>query len=923
MRLIPILNGRTDQSSLLKNGISDGTVHAWSRRVRQLLVLVFFGWLSCGSYQPAVAQKPAANTNLLRFDWGSYPPLPPATDTTQPGLAGAFIGIHHEALILAGGANFPAGPAWEGGTKVYHDDAYILKLSQKPGDGWIVERGSLPSNVAYGLSVSTPQGIVCVGGEDGTRFMRDAHLITWDPTNERINLIQLPSLPVALSNSAGDLLNNAVVLAGSDPLTQQNHFLALDLDAIEAGWQSLPTWPGAARSHAYGITQSNGTEEVFYLISGRWRDSSGVSHLHQDGFYFSPTNNEWMHIGRGVGQPASTCPGSSAGTAVAVGANHLLLLGGADGIMLNQLEQLEMEIGEVQDTTLRKELTELRDSLLEHHPGFNRTIWSFHTITESWSQVGILPQTPQVTTTALHWNDEIIIPSGEIAPCIRTPEVHRVTLLTNTHFGVLNYTILGGYLLILVLLGFYFSRQQLSTDDFFKAGQRIPGWAAGLSIFGTQLSAITFMAVPAKTFATDWSYFILNMTIIMCAPFIIAFFLPFYRRFNLTTAYAYLEYRFNLLTRLLGSSMYIALQLGRIGIVLLLPSMALSVVTGIDVYSSIVLMGTLAILYTVLGGIEAVIWTDVLQVVILLGGAGLALIILLFQVDFNMALHQIETYEKLQIFDTRLDFSNPTLWVVLLGGLATNVIQYGSDQTVVQRYLTTKDERSAAHSIWTGAWLTIPATLIFFALGTMLFVFYQAHPSQLNVTMENTDAIFPWFVVNALPNGVSGLLIAAVFAASMSSLDSSMNSVSAVMVTDFLQRLRPLAQKTNDLFWARLLTGVVGLMGLGLALVMATWGIISLWDQFNLFIGLFTGGLGGVFILGIFTQRTNGQGAIIGLVSSGIIQYGIKEYTSIHFLLYAFTGMMTCIIIGYLTSHLWPASHAKKLTWTFTALPRT
>ena len=425
------------------------------------------------------------------------------------------------------------------------------------------------------------------------------------------------------------------------------------------------------------------------------------------------------------------------------------------------------------------------------------------------------------------------------------------------------------------------------------------------------------MAIPAKTFATNWLYFFLMMTIIMVMPFIIKYFLPFYRRFNLTTAYEYLELRFNLIVRLLGSSMYLLLQIGRIGIVLLLPSIALSVVTGIDVYLCIMAMGVLSTFYTVLGGIEAVIWTDVLQVFVLLGGALLSLGLLYFNIDNGALLENVQIDHKIKIFDFNFSFFEPTFWVVIIGGFASNLIQYGSDQTVIQRYLTTETEQKAARSIKIGAWMALPSSLIFFSLGTLLYIFYKENPALLSPILEKTDSIFPWYIINSLPNGISGLLIAAIFAASMSSLDSSMNSSSAVLTTDFLRRLRPSLSEKKYFLAARIFTVLMGIAGLALALLMATWGISSLWDQFNMIVGLFAGGLGGVFILGIFSTRVNGQSAIIGLTLSGIFQYCIKQYTDVHLLMYAFTGMASCIIIAYVASIFLGKPETEKMNYTF------
>lgn len=858
------------------------------------------------------SQETAVN---LELNWEKLTSIPPKEgQTEQPGLAGAFIGVHNEVLLIAGGANFPNGPAWEGGAKVYHSDIYVLEKNGKDYK-WLDNKAfSLPNKIAYGLTVPTEKGIVCIGGMNGSQTFDKAFILKWDNGLQATTIQDLPALPVPVANLAGGKIGDYIYAAASTEGNQQKYFWRLDLTNPQS-WETLPVWSGAARTHALGVVQNNGENDCFYLIKGRYA-KNGISELYGDGFYYNPNKNEWSSI-----QIAKNSEGKniflSAGTALPVGANHIFLFGGADGKGLNILEKYAQDIAAATDTLIQQNLIAERDEILKNHAGFTKGIYAYHTITQTLTKVGELPNGSQVTTTALKWDDQYLIPTGEISPCIRTPDILAGTIKNNPTFGTLNYAILVLYLLLLVGMGFMLSKNQHSTEDFFKAGNRIPWWAAGISIFGTQLSAITFMAIPAKTFATDWLYFFLMMTIIMVMPFIIRFFLPFYRRFNLTTAYEYLELRFNLITRLIGSSMYIVLQLGRLGIVLLLPSLALSVVTGMDVYYCILSMGILSILYTVLGGIEAVIWTDVIQVFVLLGGALLSLGLLYFNLDNDTILTHIGDFNKLRVFDFTLSFSNPTLWVVLLGGFASNIIQYGSDQTVIQRYLTTKDEASAAKSIRTGAWMALPSTLIFFALGTLLFVYYKENPVALNPVLEKTDAIFPWYIINSLPNGISGLLIAAIFAASMSSLDSSMNSVATVITTDFIQRLKPLSKESNYLKIARIITVIIGLLGTGLALLMATWGISSLWDQFNTIVGLFAGGLGGIFVLGIFSKHTNGTGAVIGLIASGIGQYFIKEYTNLHFLMYAFTGMAIAILVGYFISFVVGKNTQKNQTYTY------
>ena len=419
----------------------------------------------------------------------------------------------------------------------------------------------------------------------------------------------------------------------------------------------------------------------------------------------------------------------------------------------------------------------------------------------------------------------------------------------------------------------------------------------------------------------------MNITIIAVAPFIIFLFLPFYRRLNVTTAYEYIEKRFNLTIRLIASAMFILFQFARIGVVLFLPSIALSIVTGIDIQTCILVMGALSILYTVLGGIEAVIWTDVIQVFVLMGGAIFVLLYIPNHVPDGSAgmINIANNADKLRLFDFHFSLQSPTLWVLILGGIASNLISYGGDQAVIQRYLTTKDEKSAARGIWLNGFLTIPATLIFFALGTALFAFFKTYPDALNPTIQKGDAIFPWFIVTQLPNGVAGLLVAGVFAAAMSSLDSSMNSVATAFTTDFYRRFKPSTPDHRCLTIARIATVIIGLLGMGIALVMATWDIQSLWGEFSKYIGLFGGGLGGLFVLAIFTKRATATGALVGLLFSAIVQFALKQNDVIHGVLFSATGMLSCLIIGYLASLVLPTGKKKELDgltiYTLSSLP--
>jgi len=904
----------------------------------------------------AMAAGAGAESPKEILQWSRLPALPDAPDGSKHiGLAGPFAGVHNDALIVAGGANFPQGPPWhpldDGGKspKIYHDRIFVL-VKDGGGHEWVAAKEKLDRPLAYGVSITTPDGLICIGGEQKrkdesgktvTECFADVFVLKWDAKNERIvkadklvgpkedagEIAPLPPLPADTAYAAGALVGETVYVAsgtGADGKATTN-FWALDLskktDAKEFVWRKLTAWPGAARVTAVAAAQSDGETDCFYLFSGRRVAPGKVPVILTDAYRYHPKDKSWKRLADVA--PKGEAPRSvMAATGIGWGANHILIFGGANGkrfLVLDdlgrQIKALEADAKKQTDPAERdkllaraKTLNDRKVKMLDEHSGFSRDVLAYHTITDTWVKAGRQPTTSHVTTTAVRWGDAIIIPSGEIRPGVRTPTIYKVTVPPQGRFGLLNYAVLIVYLLALVAMGLYFWRRGKTTDDFFKAGGRIPWWAAGISIFGTQLSALTFMAIPAKTFATDWRYFVGNMTIVMAAPFIVLFYLPFFRRLNVTTSYEYLEKRFNLAALLMGSVMFMIFQFGRIGIVLFLPSLALSVVTGIDVSVCIMAMGLLCIFYTALGGIEAVIWTDVLQVIVLMGGALLCLVLISFQVPggWNEVNSIAESAGKFRTFDFRLDMTTATFWVLLFGGFGGNLASYGADQTVVQRYMTTKDETAARRSIWCNAVLCIPASLLFFMIGSALFAFFKTHPGAVNPGVTNPDAIFPWYIVTQLPAGVAGLLIAGVFAAAMSSLDSSMNSVAAAVTTDFYRRFKRDASDRSCLRLARWVTVIIGVLGTAFALAMVQWNIKSLWDQYATVLGLFMGGLAGLFVLAIFTRRPGGAAAVGALLGSGAVQYLLKLFYPMHPWAYAATGLVSCVLIGVLIGLILP-----------------
>lgn len=846
---------------------------------------------------------------------GKLPSLDSVSE--NPGVAGVFSGIINDKLMIAGGANFPGKKPWEGGSKVFHDRIYVFQVKEGRLE-LISDTFSLPKPLAYGASVVLPDGILCLGGNDQNSCFSDVFVMRWDHLQEEVIFDDYPDLPVPLSFTTAVRFNNQVYVVGgsssADGTDIGNHFFRLDLSLNGTpafGWEELQEYPGPGRVFPVSVVQSNGTRPCVYLFSGRNVGAEGKIDVFKDGLIYDPVLNTWSRIAE------ETSPDFPfmAGSAFPVGANSIVFLGGASGELLLQEQDLKVRLHQAIANNDTAGISSLEEALHRHatdHPGFSNKIQVYNTITKAITDLGAFETRFPVTTNAVPYGDGVILTSGEIKPGVRTPDIIRVKPIPQAfQFGWLNSAVIFIYFLLLVVIGYIFSKKQKNTNDYFKGGGRIPWWAAGLSLFGTALSAITFMAIPAKTYATDWAYFTFNMSIFLVAPVIIIVFIPFYRRLNVTTAYEYLEKRFNLTIRLLGSISFILFQVGRMGVVLLLPSLALNVVTGMDVILCIVLMGIVSLIYTLMGGIEAVIWTDVIQVVVLLTGAVVAIALMIQSIDggIGTVFDTATAASKFNLLDLRMTLREPTVWVMLLGGVFTNITMYGTDQTMVQRYLTTQTEKEARQSVWTNAWLAIPATILFFSIGTVLFVFFRNFPALNNPLLENTDSVFPWYIASQLPAGLSGLLIAGIFAAAMSSLSSSMNSGATAYSTDIHFRFGWSSPKASELKLARVATFVIGLAGTLFALFMATWNIQSLWDEFQKIIGLVIGSLGGLFLLGILTRKANSPGALIGIAISIFVQIWVSNNHTVHLLMYTATGVVSCFVSGWLASLFFPDDH--------------
>ncbi len=819
----------------------------------------------------------------LQLEWAELAEVPPAEgQTVQPGLAGPFTGVHGEVLIIAGGANFPNAPLWET-AKVWHADIFVL---ERTGDGQVWKSGgSLDRPLAYGAAVSTPDGVVCLGGDDGEGIRDEVFLLAWDPSSGEVTQSAYPALPRPCGYGQAALVKETIYLAGGQSGKTLDmaltNFWSLDLSAkgtADFVWREHEPWPGTSRAFNITVAQHNGYDDCVYVMSGRRQEGEEVQFL-TDVWEYNTSSNAWRE--------RQTLPRSvMAGTAVAYGQSHVYVLGGADGSLWGQ-----------------------EDVLRDDHPGFPKQALAYHTITDTWTGAGEIPVN-HVTTVPVTWDGAMIIPSGEIRPRVRSPKIWSVSPLTAQEgFGGINYTVLIVYLLLMVGVGVYFARKNKDTDDFFRGGKQMVWWAAGCSIFATMLSSLTYTGLPSKAFAQDWVYAVGNMMIPVVAVVAVFVALPFYRRIDATSAYEYLEKRFSRPVRMIGSLFFTLFHIFRMAVVMSLTGLALAAATPLTPAQSVILMGFLSILYCAMGGIEAVIWTDTIQTFVLLGGALLAFAILVSGVDggFSGFVSTAAEADKFRLAHFHWDITSAqiALWIIIIGGFGQNLSSYTADQAVVQRYMTTPDEKLAARAIWTNAILSVFATILFFGLGSALFAFYHSNPDRLDPTIT-TDQILPLFITQEMPVGLAGLIVAGIFAAAQSTVSTSMNSTATTLVTDFLRPMNVCQGERGYLTAARVITVLIGILGTTFGVVFVNPEIRSLFDTFIKVIGLFMGVLGGLFVLGVMTRKANSAGALAGGLTGAVVMFCLWRFTAVNGYLYTVTGIVTCVVIGYVTSLLLP-----------------
>lgn len=433
---------------------------------------------------------------------------------------------------------------------------------------------------------------------------------------------------------------------------------------------------------------------------------------------------------------------------------------------------------------------------------------------------------------------------------------------------VVDYIIVSLSLLMVLYFAFRFSKKQDTTENYYIVGKKLPNWVLGLSLLATIVSSITFLAYPGAGYSGSWILLVQGIAVTVVLFAIIRFIVPLYRNAIGISAYEYFEKRFGYFARLYGALGFIAAYLSKMGTIMFLLGTALNGILGIDPLLVIWVVGILIIITTLFGGMEGIIWLDVVQVFLLIG-AGLAVFfILLFSIEggFSAILSVAKENNRIGFGSTDFNFTELTVWVMAINGVFFAIQNYGTNQLIVQRFLTAKSSRDAIRSSLMGIFLSLPLWALFMFIGTALFVYYEVNPGVL---AEGTkpDAVFPIFIISELPVGITGLVIAGLIAAGFSSVTGELNSVSAVLTTDFYGRSKKARTDKQKLYFGKITVIITGSIALTIASIYTIIGSEGALGLVFLLYSIVSGGVAGMFLLGLFSTRANKQGLYIGLLA--------------------------------------------------------
>lgn len=450
----------------------------------------------------------------------------------------------------------------------------------------------------------------------------------------------------------------------------------------------------------------------------------------------------------------------------------------------------------------------------------------------------------------------------------------------------------------------FFFKSREDASAFTAAKGSLPSWVVGMSIFATFVSSISFLGLPGGSYAGNWNQLVFSLSIPLATWLAAKVFIPLYRSMDSISAYHYLEMKFGYWARAYVAVCYLLTQLARVGSILLLLAISLNTMFGWDVATVIIATGCLTLLYSLVGGVAAVMWCDALQGIILIVGAVVCALLLTFDMPEGPSqLFEIAAENgKFSLGSLSLSLREPTFWVVLVYGLFTNMQNYGIDQNYVQRYMTARSTAEAVRSTMFGSLLYIPVSFVFVYIGTALFSYYTAQPELLPEGVVG-DKVFPYFIVHGLPAGVTGLVIASLFSAGMSTISTSINSAATIVLTDFYKKLSKREstprQEMAVLYVASAAVGALGVL-VGI-LMMQIEGVLDAWWKLA---SIFSGGMLGLFLLGLLGHTIRRQNVVIAVAVGLAIIAWMSFLAPLHTYLTIVLGTMAIFLTGFVLSKI-------------------
>lgn len=809
-----------------------------------------YGMLAAFCPGVAIAAKPAEVAQRIELKSGLVAGLPAS-------LQGGLVGKLGNSLVAAAAPKAPQGDGalaiWTGPMAA---DAGITK-------SWTESSLRVP---AWAAAAQWDERLIVAGGMLGGNPVATVSVLSADAAGV-VKSQPLPALPQPLAGAGAAMIGTTLYVFGGvssvEPAVFEKKLWKLNFSDGVPGtsWSEGESFPASPRAF-FSVTAQYGMLCVFGGIEPD----------------LSVSNESWVYrpqpieATRYIGwKQVSDLPHPSAmASAVALGQASVMLVGG------------------IQDQSVQGVPP------LNAAPRKDDRPWLYHTVTDAWcpfdqsiaaTEILALKVDPGVWLVGREGVDEVTFP--------------RIT----RKLALIDYIVVVGYFVILASIGFYFAKQE-SSAEFSLGNRKVKWWAAGISMFATGASAISFMAIPALAFATNLVWTLPVVATLIPAYFITAYYIfPLLRRMEITSTYEYLERRFNNPLRLIASAQCIAIQtIGRTAVVLVLPALAIASVTGMNVFLSVLLMGILTTIYTAVGGFESVIWTEVFQGVLkfIAPLAMVVIAIVSLPGGFGEFWKTSGDYGKFDMALVTWDVTVPAIWILLISYMLQFTVVKAGDQPIIQRVFSAplhEVRRVTAMEVWCAILIGILSNI----LGIAIFSYFHAHPEQFSPTAQN-DQIVPLFVTQAMPPGFAGMVIAAIFASAMATVASAMNSVATIYTEDFYPKIRPQATDKQRLRTLKITSYVVGIIGTCMALLLAGTNPKSLMVVWSQIVSLMGGGVVGVYSLGMFTKRVNGFGAVCGAIASIVITLLVKLYTPLHWSTYLPIAILSCMVVGYLCS---------------------